>query len=295
MKSFQVITDSTSDVELSYRNEYGLDYVQMVFSIAGREYPASLDWEELSASDYYNLMRNGNRATTGLVNAVEFSNKFEKYLSKGLDVLYISCSSRLSGSLNNAKIVAAELMDKYPNNKVICFDSLRSNYSQGMMALDAAMLANKGKSIDEAARELSIHRLRYQTYATVDSLEWLRKAGRVKASSAFFGNLFGVKPIIVGDAAGNNYAFKKIRGRKQSLEALAKIVDERIINRNEATVFIEHADCLEDALFLKDLIIDMVNPKKINISNVGPIIGATVGPNSITVNFYGEKVTILGE
>ena len=260
MKSFQVITDSTSDVELSYRNEYGLDYVQMVFSIAGREYPASLVWEELSASDYYNLMRNGNRATTGLVNAVEFSNKFEKYLSKGLDVLYISCSSRLSGSLNNAKIVAAELMDKYPNNKVICFDSLRSNYSQGMMALDAAMLANKGKSIDEAARELSIHRLRYQTYATVDSLEWLRKAGRVKASSAFFGNLFGVKPIIVGDAAGNNYAFKKIRGRKQSLEALAKIVDERIINRKEATVFIEHADCLEDALFLKDLIIDMVNP-----------------------------------
>lgn len=295
MKSFQVITDSTSDVELSYRNEYGLDYVQMVFNIAGREYPASLDWEELSASDYYNLMRNGNRATTGLVNAAEFSNKFEKYLSKGLDVLYISCSSRLSGSLNNAKIVAAELMDKYPNNKVICFDSLRSNYSQGMMALDAAMLANKGKSIDEAVRELSIHRLRYQTYATVDSLEWLRKAGRVKASSAFFGNLFGVKPIIVGDAAGNNYAFKKIRGRKQSLEALAKIVDERIINRNEATVFIEHADCLEDALFLKNLIIEKVNPKKINISNVGPIIGATVGPNSITVNFYGEKVTILGE
>lgn len=295
MKSFQVITDSTSDVELSYRNEYGLDYVQMVFNIAGREYPASLDWEELSASDYYNLMRNGNRATTGLVNAAEFSNKFEKYLSKGLDVLYISCSSRLSGSLNNAKIVAAELMDKYPNNKVICFDSLRSNYSQGMMALDAAMLANKGKSIDEAVRELSIHRLRYQTYATVDSLEWLRKAGRVKASSAFFGNLFGVKPIIVGDAAGNNYAFKKIRGRKQSLEALAKIVDERIINRNEATVFIEHADCLEDALFLKNLIIEKVNPKNINISNVGPIIGATVGPNSITVNFYGEKVTILGE
>lgn len=295
MKSFQVITDSTSDVELSYRNEYGLDYVQMVFNIAGREYPASLDWEELSASDYYNLMRNGNRATTGLVNAAEFSNKFEKYLSKGLDVLYISCSSRLSGSLNNAKIVAAELMDKYPNNKVICFDSLRSNYSQGMMALDAAMLANNGKSIDEAVRELSIHRLKYQTYATVDSLEWLRKAGRVKASSAFFGNLFGVKPIIVGDAAGNNYAFKKIRGRKQSLEALAKIVDERIINRNEATVFIEHADCLDDALFLKNLIIEKVNPKKINISNVGPIIGATVGPNSITVNFYGEKVTILGE
>lgn len=295
MKSFQVITDSTSDVELSYRNEYGLDYVKMVFSIAGREYAASLDWDELSAADYYDLMRKGNRATTGLVNAAEFSNKFEKYLSLGLDVLYISCSSKLSGSLNNAKIVAAELMDKYPNNKIICFDSLRSNYSQGMMALDAAMLANKGKSIDEAVRELSIHRLRYQTYATVDSLEWLRKAGRVKASSAFFGNLFGVKPIIVGDAAGNNYAFKKIRGRKQSLEALARIVDEKIINRNEATVFIEHADCLEDALFLKDLIIEKVNPKKINISNVGPIIGATVGPNSITINFYGEKVTILGE
>ncbi len=295
MKSFQVITDSTSDVELCYRSEYGLDYVKMVFNIKGQEYPADLDWKDLSASEYYNLMRNGNRATTGLVNALEFNNKFEEYLSKGLDVLYISCSSKLSGSLNNAKIVAAELLDKYPNNKVICFDSLRSNYSQGMMALDACKMANDGKSIDYAARELTINRLKYQTYATVDSLEWLRKAGRVKASSAFFGNLFGVKPIIVGDAEGNNYAFKKVRGRRQSLEVLVQIIDERIADRNNATVFIEHADCLEDALFLKDLIMDKINPKKINISNVGPIIGATVGPNSITVNFFGKKVSIVGE
>lgn len=295
MKSFQVITDSTSDVESFYRKEYGLDYVKMVFNINGKDYPADLDWEELSAVDYYNLMRKGHRATTGLVSALEFNSKFEKYLSLGMDVLYISCSSKLSGSLNNGKIVAAELQDKYPNNKVICFDSLRSNYAQGMMALDACKLANEGKSIDYAVKELSINRLRYQTYATVDSLEWLRKAGRVKASSAFFGNLFGVKPIIVGDAIGNNYAFKKIRGRRQSLEALAKIVEDRISNKNIVTVFIEHADCLEDAIYLKDLILSKVNSLKINISSVGPIIGATVGPNSITVNFFGDKVSIIGE
>lgn len=294
MKSFQVITDSTSDVEALYRNEYGLDYVRMVFSINGKEYMADLDWNELSSEEYYELMRKGNRATTGLVNALEFSEKFEKYLSQGLDVLYISCSSKLSGSLNNGKIVAAELADKYPNNKVVCFDSLRSNYAQGMMALDACALANQGKSIDSVVKELSINRLKYQTYATVDSLEWLRKAGRVKASSAFFGNLFGVKPIIVGDAIGNNYAFKKIRGRKQSLDILCQMVVDRLENKENATVFIEHADCIEDALYLKDLILKKVNPKNINISSVGPIIGATVGPNSITVNFYGDKVSIQG-
>lgn len=295
MKKFQVVTDSTSDIELELRKEYDLDYVQMVFTINGKDYAADLDWKDLSSKEYYDLMRGGKRAITGLVKAQEFIDKFEKYLSQGLDVLYVSCSSKLSGSFNNGKIVAAELSDKYPNNKVICFDSLRSNYAEGMIAMEACKLANEGKDIEEAVKELSANKLKYQTYATVDSLEWLKKAGRVKASTAFFGNLFGVKPIIVGDALGNNYAFKKVRGRKASLDELCSIIAERIENKEHATVYIEHADCLEDALYIERVIKEKVNPYKIRISSVGPIIGATVGPNSITVNFYGEKVTVHGE
>ena len=295
MKSFQVITDSTCDVESKFRNEYGLEYVKMKFTIDGREYLADLDWNELSSSDYYNLMRDGKRAITGLVSEAEFYEKFEKYLSLGLDVLYISCSSKLSGSINNAKIIAAELADKYPNNKVICFDSLRSNYSQGLMALDACRLSNEGKNVNFVARYLVSNRLRYQTYATVNSLEFLRKAGRVKASKAFLGDLFGVKPIIVADANGDNIAYKKIRGRKQSLEELCQMVCDNIIDTKNATIYIEHADSLEDAKELEGMLKEKINPKCINISSIGPIIGAAIGPDAITINFYGKMVSIQAE
>lgn len=290
MKSFQVITDSTCDLEEDLRNEYGLDYVMMDFTINKKEYKADLDWKYLSSKEYYDLMRKGYRALTGMVNSTAFYEIFEKYLKQGLNVLYIACSSKLSGSFNNAKIIASELIDKYPNNRVFCMDSLRSCISQGLIAIEACKYANEGYNLNDVVKMLNHKILNYQTYATVDSLEWLRKAGRVKASTAFFGNLLGVKPIIVSDANGDNYAYKKIRGRKQSLDELLKIIGERLDISKDSKVYIEHADCIDDANYIMDGIKKMNNDIFVHISCVGPIIGATVGPNSIIINFYGKKV-----
>lgn len=295
MKKFQVLTDSTSDVEKKYRDEYDFDYLKMVFRLKDREYDADVDWNEISAHDYYDSMRNGNRFITGLVKTEEFETKFKKYLDMGLDILYIACSSKLSGSLNNGKAIAKDLLEKYPGRKIICIDSLRSTYGQGQIAIAAAKLALEGLDIEQANKIIEDTKLNYQTYATVGSLEWLKKAGRVKASTAFFGNLFGVKPIIVGDALGNNYAYKKVKGRKASLDDIISTVKERIVNPNEATVYVEHADCIKDCQYVVDTIKETVNPKEIIIGNVGPIIGATTGPDTILVSFYGEKVTIIGE
>lgn len=210
-----------------------------------------------------------------------------------MDILFISCSSRLSGTLNNAKLVASELLQEFPERKIICFDSLRSNYAEGLMALDAAKMALEGKEMDETLKYLEENCLNYQVYATVETLNFLKLAGRVKATTAFFGNLLGVKPMIVSDALGNNYAFKKVKGRKNSLMELAKIIKDRVINPENATVFIEHADALEDAKFISSQIEGTV--KDVRISYVGPMIGATVGPGSITISFYGEKVDIANK
>lgn len=291
MKKFQVITDSTSDVEKSFREALDLDYAPMVVSLDNKEYKACLDWSEISAVDFYNAMRKGAKTKTVLVPTGVFEEKFEKYLSQGLDVLYIACSSKLSGSVNNAKIVANELKEKYPNNKVICIDSLRSNYAEGMIALTACKLANEGKDIDEVSSYIEEVKLNYQTFASVGSLHWLKEAGRIKASAAFFGNLLGVKPIILGDAKGYNFAYKKVKGRKTSLDDIIQTIKDRI--DPNSPLFIEHADVEKDALYIKEQLKDVV--KDIYISSLGPIIGSTVGPDGFTVNFYGKKVEIATE
>lgn len=292
-KLFQVLTDSTSDIEKEYRDQYGLDYLKMVFDIAGKHYEADLDWPEIKPDDYYNLMRDGERSVTGLVQTTEVETKFNKYLSEGFDVLYITCSSKLSGSINQAKLLASEFIGNYPGKKVICLDSLRSNYAEAMIAMKAAELANEGKTIDEAVAIIEEEKLKYQTYATVGTLDYLRKAGRVKASKAFFGNLFGVKPIILGDAHGNNYAYKKMKGRKASLDELVNTVVERIENPENQVIYLEQANCMEDAEYIKEELIAKINPKEVHISALGPIIGATCGPDAITINFYGQKVEIF--
>ena len=295
MKTVQIFTDSTSDVVKKFREENELDYVRMVFTFAGKNYDADLDWTDISPAEFYGMMRQGQRAITGQVQSQEIETKFESALEKGLDVLYIACSSKLSQSVNMAKTFSEDLAKKYPDRKIVCYDSLRSNYAEGLMAINAAKMALDGKSIDEIVKCLDETKLKYQTFATVGSLEWLKKAGRVKAGAAFFGNLFSVKPIIVGDKIGNNYAFKKVKGRKTSLDELVNIIAERVENPEQSYLFIENADCEKDAEYVKGEISKKVNFKEIFISSIGPIVGSTVGPDSITVNFYGKEVEIAGE
>ena len=295
MKKFQVLTDSTSDVEKSFRDEYELDYLKMVFTINSRDYDADLDWTDIKPEEYYGLMRKGYRSVTGKVKASEVETKVEKAFKEGLDVLYVACSAKLSGSISTAKMYAEDLLKKYPDRKLICYDSMRTNYAEGLMAMDAAKMALDGLSIDECVAKLNDERLKYQTFATVGSLEWFRKAGRIKATAAFFGNLFAVKPIVIGDANGNNYAYKKVKGRKPSLDDIVQTTIERIEDPENKIVFVAHADCPQDAEYVKERLLASGKIKNVHISPLGPIIGATTGPDTISVNFYGKKIDIAGE
>ena len=295
MKNFYVFTDSTSDVEKNYREELDFEYLKMAFRIDEKDYDADLEWGALPAKDFYNILRQGNRATTNQILTTEVEKKFDEAFAKGLDVFYLACSSKLSTSVNYAKVIGEEIVAKYPGRKFVCYDSLRSNYAEGMMAMDAARMANEGKTIDDVVKYFDEYKLNYQTFATVGSLNWLKMAGRVKASAAFFGNLFGVKPIICGDTKGNNYGFKKVKGRKTSLDELVAITVERLENKENAVVYVENADCQQDAEYVAKEIKAKTNCKEVHVSTLGPIIGASCGPDTITVNFYGKKMDITGE
>ena len=292
MNKFMVITDTTSDLYKELRVKYNIEYLMMSFNDGTNQYDADIDFGEMSAKDFYDKMRNGTTFKTSQVQMKEIGHKLAKYLSQGQDVLYVACSSQLTGSCNFVRISSPDLLDRYPERKIICFDSLRSTGGEGLIAIRASQLADEGKTVEEAYKILNEEKLNYNTICTVDSLEWLKKAGRVKSSRAFFGNLFGVKPIIVADANGNNFAFTKVKGRNNSLDFIVNEVKTRIINPSEQMVFVEHADDLEAAEYLKKKIEEEVKPKEIIVTNIGPIIGATVGPNSVIVSFYGEKVTL---
>ena len=177
MSNFALVSDSTCDLDRAMREQYDIDYVRMNYVIDGTEYPASLDWEGHSAKEYYDMMRNGTRIRTTQVSRDTYTECFRGYLEKGMDVVYISCSSALSGSVNLAKLIANELVSEYPDNRVYCIDSLCSSFGQAMMVLYASNLRSAGKSAKEVADAVEGMRLNINQSGTVESLEYLRSIG----------------------------------------------------------------------------------------------------------------------
>lgn len=295
MNKYAIIADSTCDLDKDIITKKNIDYVRMNISYDNKETYASLDWDLYSPKELYDVMRNGKRVMTTMVPFKEFEDCFTKHLEQGEDILYIGCSSALSGSVNNAITLLPNFKEKYPKQKILVIDSLNSCLGQGIMLIEAADMRDEGKTIDEVYEYINDTKLNVNQFATVESLDYLKRAGRVKASSAFFGNIFGVKPIIISDAKGQNFAVKKVKGRRSSLLELVNLCKENIVDPENQYIFLGHADCLEDCEFLKSHVEQEIKCKGIYMNYIGPIIGASTGPGTVAIYFVGKKVTTIGE
>lgn len=292
MKDYVILTDSCSDLGQEVREKYGIDYVQMNIVYNGKELPASLDWDLYTPVELYNIMRGGTRITTNQVPVQTFNTVFTKYLEEGKDIIYIGCSSALSGSVNTGKVVADELAEKYPNNKIYVIDSLNSCLGEGLMTIDAAKMRAEGKPCEEVAAYVEANKNKYQQFCAVEDLTYLKRAGRVKASAAFFGNLFGVKPILISNKKGENVALKKVKGRKNSLDEIFNMAKQAIVNPEEQTVALVHADCMADVEYLKTRIEKEMGVKEVYVNYIGPIIGASAGPGTIAIYCRCDEVGV---
>lgn len=296
MRKVKIITDSCADLNAEQLNKFNIDYAQMSTIEDGKESPALLTWSTEDAHKLYDTIRSGKRITTAQVSVEEFNAVFGKYLEEGYDIVYIGCSSKQSGSVNTGRVTAQKMLSKYPEASIYCIDSLNASIGEGMLAIEAAKMAESGCSADDIHSHIMRIRKNVQEFATVHTLEHLRKAGRVSASSAFFGNLMGVKPILVADANGTQVAYKKVKGRQNSLREIVSQLKDNITDAENQTVYIAHADCQQEEIdALKKMIQSEIKCKDISVGYIGPIIGASVGPDAIGVWAFGKPVTFAAE
>lgn len=293
MNNFVILTDTGSDLEKELREEFNIEYVPMRFSYEGKDYAADLDWPVFSAHEFYQRMRDGGRFLTAQVLANSYQEAFEKALSEGKDVLYISCSSALSAGINTARRIAEETLKSYPERKIICIDGLRACYALGLIVIHASELRAEGKTIDEVAAWVEENKLTVHMLGSVDKLTYLKQAGRVSAASAFFGGLLNIKPIIIADAKGQNFAAEKVKGRKNAMARMVEITKENILDVPYQRIFISHTDCPEEAEELKAMLITALGKDvDVHIGYIGPCVGASTGPDTLSINFHGKKVEV---
>lgn len=288
----QIITDSCADLTVAQLEKYGIDYAKMMTVCGGVERVAALEWSPEEVHAHYETMRRGERITTAQVPIEEFERIFELYLAKGVDIVYVGCSSKQSGSVHTGEMVSKWFEESYPERKIVCVDSLNASMGEGMLAIEAAKLAREGKSAEEIREVLLSMRKRVNQYVTVHSLDALARAGRLKSTSAFFGNLIGVKPILISDANGYQVAYKKVKGRGKSLSELVSLLKESIIAPEEQTLYLTHADCSpEEIERVVSLLKSEIPCKDVEIGYIGPIIGASIGPDAIGIWGFGGEVT----
>jgi len=188
-------------------------------------------------------------------------------------------------------------MAEHDGSTIICIDSLNASIGIGMLAIEAAKMANAGASAKEIEERILSIRKKVNQYVTVHSLDALKRAGRVKGAAAFFGNLMGVKPILISDATGTQAAYKKVKGRQKSFIEIVSMLKASIINPSEQTIYLTHADCSSEEIdYLINLIKQEIPCKSVEVGFIGPIIGASIGPDAVGIWGFGEDVTYtIGE
>jgi len=285
MNDYVIITDSTTDLTPEMIADLGLTIVPLEFTIDDQRHLD--DGRDIDSKQFYAMLRAGKMSVTGQVTTARFAEAFEPFLQDGHDILCIAFSSGLSGTCSSAHVAAQELAEKYPDRKIIAVDSLAASLGEGLLVYHAVMQKRAGLSIEELRIWVEENRNHLCHWFTVDDLYHLKRGGRVSPAAALFGTMLGIKPVLHVDDEGHLIPVEKVRGRKQSLDALVKHMIDTVIDPESQMVFISHGDCLEDAQYVADEVRSKMNVKDVAINFVGPVIGAHSGPGTIALFFLG--------
>ena len=283
-----IITDSNCDLTIEYISQNKVHIIPFTFQIKEKVYTDDFG-RAISYSDFYDELRNGEMPTTAQITAYTFENEFRKFILQGDSIIYIGFSSALSGTYDGSRIARNAILEEIPDADISVIDSRSASVGQGLLVYYACEMLRQGNSKNEIVEWLESNKLKVNHWFTIDSLEHLKRGGRISQTSATIGSLLDVKPFLKVMDDGSLNIIKKIRGRKRAIKSLLEEYKARVVNPEEQIIFINHGDCVEDAEYLKSLILEETSPKEIIINYVGPIIGTHTGPGMVLLVFMGDE------
>lgn len=227
---FAIVTDSASDLPEEYYAEHDVECIRLGFQMNGVNYEGE-DGKRIGAKEFYDILRSGAMPTTYQVTAEVAKPHFEKFLEQGRDVLVLAFSSGLSGTEGSYRVAARELKEKYPQREIVVVDSLCASLGQGLFVDYVVKKADSGAGLKETAEYAEGLKLNICHYFTVENLFHLKRGGRVSAATAVVGSLLNIKPVLHVDDEGHLVAVSKAMGRKKSVQALVKYMEELGGNR----------------------------------------------------------------
>lgn len=285
MSKFDIYTDSSCDLSKEMIEQYDLQVMQLEVIIDDKDPVLNKDIEEKA---FYQSLRDGANAKTAAVTPGYFAEHMRKSVEAGRDILYIGFTSGLSTTYNSGVMILEELKEEFPERKLLYIDSLCASVGQGLLVHYAALKREEGADIEEIYEGVMSLKDKIHHQVTVDDLFFLKRGGRVSATSAVVGSLLNIKPMIVVTEDGKLENVAKARGRKKAMKELIEYMKATADIDAWNYVFISHGDCYEDVVAVKGMVEAEYPNAKVILSDVGPVIGAHTGPGVIALCHMGK-------
>lgn len=287
MRDYVIATDSCCDFDENLIRELELTVIPLSVQL-GKEHFRNCAGEMPSSSEFYARLRRGEPAQTSAPNVEAFKDAFRPFLEKGQDVLYLGFSSALSATCQNAAMAAQELVEEFPQGKVVTIDTLCASMGQGMLVDLTVQEKRRGKTLEEAAAFVQETIPHLCHWFTVGDLSQLRRGGRLSAGKAIVGNLLHIKPVLHVDDQGRLVPMEQVKGRKKSIEALLRHMEETVEDPASQRVYISHGDCQQEAEALAVAVQTRLGVASVTVGDVGPVIGAHSGAGTLALFFLGK-------
>ena len=192
MANYRIVTDSSCDLTQEMADALGLSVAPLSVNYKGQEHPNFLDGRSLDTKEFYDGLRAGELTSTTAANPTLWASYIEPILQAGEDVLVLAFSSGLSTTYNAACIAAEELKEQYPERKIFVVDTLCASRGQGLLCWHVANRKAQGASLEEARDFAEENKLHLCHWFTVDDLHFLKRGGRVSATTAVVGSLLHI-------------------------------------------------------------------------------------------------------
>ena len=287
--SFWIVTDIGCDLPLSYIQQQDkllvLPMPYQLDGVPGMNKPG----DENDAQAFYDKLRQGSVSTTSQVNVDAYYEAFKELTQQGEDVLCLTLSGGISGSVRSAYTALNMLTEENPDARVKVVDTLCASLGQGLMVDYVINQRAQGMDMDACAQWAEDNRQKIIHRFTVDDLNFLFRGGRVSRTSAMMGSMLRIKPVMHVNEEGKLVLKEKVQGRKKALKTLADKAQAFAKPPTGQKVFISHGDCQEEAEYLKGLVVDSMEGAEVFISPVGRLIGSHSGPGTMAIFFMGER------
>ncbi|MCR2033679.1 DegV family protein [Anaerofustis stercorihominis] len=292
MSDYIITCCSTADMSEEFFKENDIPLAYFHYILDGKTYADDLG-KSIPFDKFYKMISDGAVPTTSQISPEEYVELFEPILKNGKDVLHITLSSGISGTINSANIAKDMMNKKYPERKVIVVDSLGASSGYGLLVTLAREKQKKGLNIDELTKWVEENRLNIHHWFFSTDLTSYFRGGRISRTSAIFGTALKICPLLNMSFDGKLIPRSKYRGKKRVIEEIVKRMEEHAEGglKYSGKCYISHSNCIEDAKIVAEKIEDKFPELdgRVIINSVGTTIGSHTGPGTVALFFIGDK------